>query len=103
MDINKSTGGEVCVIPRSHKKGIIPKGLATDPIDGGIIIKPLKGSLLLLHGHIWHRVLPILNNIRVSTNYRCIPKNTPNNVTDVAVYRNMLFRFSDGKIVTNRI
>lgn len=103
MDINNSTGGEICVIPGSHKKGMIPRGSATDEIVGSVTISPLKGSLLLLHGHTWHKVLPILDNVRVSTNYRCVPKNTPNNVTDVAVYRNMLFRFSDGKILTNRV
>jgi len=103
MDINNSTGGEVCVIPGSHKKGVIPRGSATDEIEGSVTISPLKGSLLLLHGHTWHKVLPILDNVRVSTNYRCVPKNTPNNVTDVAVYRNMLYRFSDGKIITNRV
>ena len=86
----------------SHKKGLIPAGSATEQIHDDIKIKPTKGSLLLLHGHTWHRVYPVFNEIRVSTNFRCVPENTPDNVTDVAIYRNMLFRFSDGKIIAER-
>ena len=102
MDIDASTGGEISLIPGSHKKGLIPAGSATEQIHDDIKIKPTKGSLLMLHGHTWHRVHPIFNKIRVSTNFRCVPENTPDNVTDVAIYRNMLFRFSDGKIIAER-
>ncbi|MDB2450993.1 phytanoyl-CoA dioxygenase family protein [Gammaproteobacteria bacterium] len=102
MDIDASTGGEISLIPGSHKKGLIPAGSATEQIHDDIKIKPTKGSLLLLHGHTWHRVYPVFNEIRVSTNFRCVPENTPDSVTDVAIYRNMLFRFSDGKIIAER-
>ena len=103
MDINKRSGGEVELIPGSHKKGIIPALSEGDNLKGGITIEPKKGSLLMLHGHLWHKVLPINQTIRVSTNYRCIPNGVPDNITDTCVYRNMLYRFSDEKIIEERI
>ncbi|EJP72368.1 MAG: phytanoyl-CoA dioxygenase (PhyH) superfamily [SAR86 cluster bacterium SAR86B] len=103
MDINKQSGGEVELIPGSHKKGIIPALSEGDNLKGGITIEPKNGSLLMLHGHLWHKVLPINQTIRVSTNYRCIPNGVPDNITDTCVYRNMLYRFSDEKIIEERI
>ena len=102
MDINASTGGEIVVIASSHKKGMIPPSASGKNIGDEIVISPKKGSLLLLHGNIWHKVLPINNNIRASTNYRCVPKNTPDDITDICVYRNMLYRFSDKRVLVNR-
>lgn len=102
MDINKSTGGELVLIPGSHKKGIIPSDSFGNEIGHEVVIEPSKGSLAILHGHLWHKVLPIHDNIRVSTNYRCIPSGTPDNITDICVYRNMMYRFSDEKILTTR-
>ena len=102
MDINSSTGGEVVVIEGSHEKGIIPSNASGKDIGHEIIISPNKGSLLLLHGHLWHKVLPINNHVRASTNYRCVPKDTPDDITDICVYRNMLYRFSDNKVLVNR-
>ena len=85
MDINKSTGGELVLIPGSHKKGMIPSDFFGNEIGHEVIIEPNKGSLAILHGHLWHKVLPIHDNIRVSTNYRCIPSGTPDNITDICV------------------
>lgn len=102
MDINNSTGGEVVVIEGSHENGIIPSNASGKDIGHEIIISPKKGSLLLLHGHLWHKVLPINNHVRASTNYRCVPKDTPDDITDICVYRNMLYRFSDNKVLVNR-
>jgi len=102
MDINKLSGGGVELIPGSHKKGIIPPISKGDDLDGSISIEPEKGSLLMLHGHLWHKVLPINKTIRVSTNYRCIPNGVPDNITDICVYRNMLYRFSDEKVIEER-
>ena len=101
-DINKISGGEVELIPCSHKKGIIPPISEGDDLEGGITIEPKKGSLLILHGHLWHKVLPINQTIRVSTNYRCIPNGVPDNITDICVYRNMLYRFSDERVIEDR-
>ena len=103
MDINKQSGGGVELIPGSHKKGIIPALSEGDSLKGGITLEPKKGSLLMLHGHLWHKVLPVNQAIRVSTNYRCIPNGVPDNITDTCVYRNMLYRFSDAKIIKERI
>lgn len=102
-DINKLSGGEVELIPGSHKKGIIPSMSQGNDLEGGITIEPKKGSLLILHGHLWHKVLPINQAIRVSTNYRCIPNGAPDNITDICVYRNMLYRFSDERVIEDRI
>ena len=102
MNIDSSTGGEIVVIGGSHKKGMIPSDTAGKNIGTEITIAPKKGSLLLLHGRLWHKVLPIKDSVRASTNYRCVPKNTPDNITDICVYRNMLYRFSDEKILVSR-
>ena len=99
---SSSTGGEIVVIASSHKRGMIPPSASGKNIGDEIVISPKKGSLLLLHGNIWHKVLPINNNIRASTNYRCVPKNTPDDITDICVYRNMLYRFSDKRVLVNR-
>ena len=103
MDINKISGGEVELIPCSHKKGIIPPISEGDDLDGSITIEPKKGSLLMLHGHLWHKVLPINQTIRASTNYRCIPNGVPDSITDICVYRNMLYQFSDKRVLEERI
>ena len=103
MDINKISGGEVELIPCSHKKGIIPPISEGDDLDGSITIEPKKGSLLMLHGHLWHKVLPINQTIRASTNYRCIPNGVPDSITDICVYRNMLYQFSDERVLEERI
>ena len=103
MDINKISGGEVELIPCSHKKGIIPSISEGDDLDGSITIEPKKGSLLMLHGHLWHKVLPINQTIRASTNYRCIPNGVPDSITDICVYRNMLYQFSDERVLEERI
>jgi len=71
-------------------------------LPGQVTIAPRKGSLVLLHGHCWHRVLPVGSTSRVSTNYRATPAGTPGNVTDVCVYRNMRFQFSTQSVVEHR-
>jgi hypothetical protein len=47
-------------------------------------------------------VLPIKGVYRVSTNYRATPENTPEDITDVAVYRNMRYRFSTSEVIEER-
>ena len=61
------------------------------------------GTLVLLHGHCWHRVLPINNSKRVSINFRSAPAGTPDDITDVCVYRNMRYRFSTSEVVQERV
>jgi hypothetical protein len=71
-----------------------------DPVgefDDQVVLRPKKGTLVLLHGHTWHRVLPITGSYRFSTNYRSAPKDTPDDITDICVYRNMRYRFSTAR------
>lgn len=101
-DINTKTGGEVIVVPGSHKRGLITVGVVDEDFDDQVVFKPKQGTLLLLHGHIWHRVLPVNEHYRVSTNYRCVPKGVPANVTDICVYGNMRYRFETSSVVEDR-
>ena len=76
-----------------------------DPVgdfEGQVVLRPKKGTLVILHGHTWHRVLPIKGRFRYSTNYRAAPQGTPDDITDVCVYRNMRYRFSTSSIVEER-
>jgi hypothetical protein len=70
--------------------------------DDQVVLRPKKGTLVLLHGHTWHRVLPIVGAYRYSTNYRAAPAGTPDDITDVCVYRNMRYRFSTSEVVEER-
>ncbi|MGJ8693488.1 MAG: phytanoyl-CoA dioxygenase family protein [Thalassotalea sp.] len=103
MDIDKNTtGGQTLVMPGSHKMGILPA--STEPFDDhkAVILSPKKGSLVLLHGHCYHKVMPVTGPYRVSTNYRVAPQGTPEDITDIGVYRNMLYQFSTAKVVQER-
>jgi len=57
-------------MPGTHKKGLLPPGQPDADMDGQMVLELKKGTLLMLHGHCWHRVLPIKNAKRVSTNFR---------------------------------
>jgi ectoine hydroxylase-related dioxygenase (phytanoyl-CoA dioxygenase family) len=100
--ISEATGGEVVVVPGSHRRGLLPAGNPTGDFDGQVVLRPQKGTLVLLHGHTWHRVLPVKSAPRISTNYRAAPRGAPDDVTDVCVYRNMRYRFSTSEIVEDR-
>lgn len=101
-DIRRENGGEVVVVPGSHRRGLLPAGDPTSPLDGQIVLRPKRGSLLLLHGHAWHRVLPVIGKPRLSINYRAAPRLTPPAITDICVYRNMRYRFSTSEVVEDR-
>lgn len=101
-DITDETGGQVVVVPGSHKRGEITVGEVDEDFDDQVVISPKRGTLVLLHGHTWHRVFPAKSQYRVSTNYRCMPKDVPGNVTDVCVYRNMRYRFETKTVVEDR-
>jgi hypothetical protein len=102
MDINEQVGGEVLVIPGSHRLGKLPVGEVNEDFSEQIILSPKKGTLVIIHGHTWHRVLPIKGDYRLSTNYRAVPQNTPTDITDICVYRNMLYQFSTSKVLEDR-
>jgi ectoine hydroxylase len=102
MDINDKVGGEVLVMPGSHRLGKLPAGEINEDFSGQVILTPKKGTLVIIHGHTWHRVLPIKGEYRLSTNYRAVPQNTPEDITDICVYRNMLYQFSTSQVLEDR-
>jgi hypothetical protein len=102
-DINDQTGGRLVVMPGSHRRGVLPAGEPNEDLEGQLVLTLKKGTLVLIHGHCWHRVLPIHDCKRASINYRSGPAGTPDDVTDVCVYRNMRYRFSTGEVVEERV
>lgn len=101
-DINEKTGGQIVIYPETHKAGLLPAGVPDADIEGQYIYSPKKGALIFLHGHCWHRVLPVKRAYRISTNFRAVPIGTPEDITDICVYRNMRYKFSTAEIVEHR-
>ena len=102
-DITDEIGGQTVVVPGSHRRGLLPAGDPLGEFGDQVVLRPRKGTLVLLHGHTWHRVLPIKGKFRFSTNYRAAPAGVPGDVTDVCVYRNMRYRFSTSKVIEERL
>ncbi|PKH00376.1 phytanoyl-CoA dioxygenase family protein [Paraglaciecola sp. MB-3u-78] len=103
MDIDDQVGGEVLVMPGSHRLGKLPASEVNENFSEQVMLTPKKGTLVIIHGHTWHRVLPIKGEYRLSTNYRAVPQNTPEDITDICVYRNMLYQFSTSKVLEDRL
>lgn len=101
-DIEPEMGGQTLIVPGSHRRGILTIGDVAEDFADQVVLAPKKGTLVLLHGHTWHRVLPVTGKYRVSTNYRCGPKNTTEGITDICVYRNMRYQFSTNSVVEER-
>lgn len=102
-DFMPEDGGQTVIMPGSHRMGVLPAGGDMhEDLEGQVVINPRKGMLVLLHGHCWHRVLPIKGDFRFSTNYRACPAGTPANITDVCIYRNMRYRFSTAEVIEER-
>ena len=101
-DISPEVGGQIIVVPGSHCRGLLSVGPVDEDFDDQLVLTPHKGTLLLLHGHTWHRVLPVRGACRVSTNYRCCPAGTPEDITDICVYRNMRYRFESSEVLEER-
>jgi len=102
-DISAEVGGQTVVMPGSHRNGVLPVGEPHEDLPGQQVLKPGKGTLVLLHGHTWHRVLPVTGAFRFSTNYRAAPAGVEANITDICVYRNMRYRFSTSSVVEERV
>lgn len=102
-NITDITGGQVLVVPGSHRRGVITVGEVDENLSDQLVLSPQQGALLLIHGHAWHRVLPVKDHYRVSTNYRCMPEGVPDNVTDVCVYRNMRYQFETNSVIEDRL
>ncbi|MEO0998788.1 MAG: phytanoyl-CoA dioxygenase family protein, partial [Pseudomonadota bacterium] len=101
-DITPQVGGQTVVVPGSFRRGVLPAGDPTGHFRGEAVLTPRKGTLVLLHGHTWHRVLPIAGGCRYSTNYRAAPATSREGITDVCVYRNMRYRFSTSSVIEKR-
>lgn len=101
-DIMPEIGGQVVVRPGSHKMGELPPGEPHAEMPGEAVLTPKKGDLLFLHGHCWHRVLPVRSKYRFSVNYRSATAGAPDDLTDICVYRNMRFKFSTSETVMQR-
>ena len=100
--IDKDNGGQLVLVPETHRGGRIPVGPVDENLTDQLVIQPEVGDVIFLHGHCWHRVLPLKDKSRLSTNFRCAPSGTPTNVTDISVYRNMVYRFSTSEIIEQR-
>jgi ectoine hydroxylase-related dioxygenase (phytanoyl-CoA dioxygenase family) len=88
--------GAIVVVPGSHRFGVIPPGDNQGSIEGELVLTPSAGTLILLHGHVFHRVTPNLTaEPRNSINLRALPAGVPDWVTCVGVYRNGRARFCD--------
>ena len=103
MDIDDQVGGQVVIKPGTHKQGVMTVGDVDEEFDDQVVLSPNKGTLVLLHGHTWHKITPVTGKFRVSTNYRCAPKGVPDDITDICVYRNMRYQFSTNRIVEDRL
>ena len=101
--IRPEIGGEVVVVPGSHRRGLLTVGPVDEDFDDQQVLTPRKGTLVMLHGHTWHRVMPVRGGSRSSTNFRCSPRGTPQNITDICVYRNMRYRFETNQVVEERV
>lgn len=101
-DITDETGGEIVVMPKAHKAGVLPVGIPDADIDGQLVFQPKKGTVIFLHGHCFHKVMPVKKD-RISSNFRAVPKGTPEDITDICVYRNMRYKFSTEEIIQERI
>ncbi|MFZ4508268.1 MAG: phytanoyl-CoA dioxygenase family protein [Fimbriimonas sp.] len=86
--------GAIVIVPGSHLQGPIPPGEHQESLPGELVLTPRAGTLILLHGHVYHRVTPNLTvEPRNSVNFRALPPGVPEWVTCVAVYRNGRARF----------
>jgi ectoine hydroxylase-related dioxygenase (phytanoyl-CoA dioxygenase family) len=103
LDVGGEVGGEVVVMPGSHKVGELSAGRPDEDFKEQVVLTPQKGTLVIIHGHTWHRVLPVKNHYRVSTNFRAVPEGTADNITDICVYRNMRYQFSTGQVLKERL
>ncbi len=102
-DVTAQTGGQTMVLPGSHRAGLLPAGEPEVDFDGQVVISPRAGTLVLLHGHTYHKVLPVTGRYRVSTNYRATPAGTPEDITDICVYRNMRYSFASNSVIEERV
>jgi ectoine hydroxylase-related dioxygenase (phytanoyl-CoA dioxygenase family) len=99
-DAGNGAGGALMVVPGSHRRGRIPAGDPHGNLPGERVVMPRAGTVLIMHASLFHRVAPVASAApRFSINMRAAPAGTSPSVTDVAVYRNVVCRFTEGEIV----
>lgn len=93
-DINEAMG-PVVIVPGSHKRGRITPGDEQEDLPGQLVLTPRRGSLILLHGFTWHRVLPNHSRVaRLSVNFRAFPAGCPRDYDHIGLYRNATVDFT---------
>ena len=102
QDIEPAVGGEVALVPESHHWGELPAGDPNEDLPDQLVLAPKLGDCLFIHGHTWHRVLPLKQGHRFSVNFRAAPRLADEGLTDVCVYRNMRYRFSTAEVLEQR-
>jgi hypothetical protein len=99
-DAGDEIGGSLVVVPGSHRWGRIPTGEPHGSLEGERVITPRAGTVVLMHASTFHRVTAVRSQApRFSINLRACPAGTPQNVTDVAVYRNVVCFFAEKREV----
>ena len=94
-DVAEEDGG-IVFVPRSQEYGNIPEGGHQDPIAGEVAMNPARGTVIFLHGHVYHRVKPNQGQKpRVSVNFRAFPDGVDPQVNCIGVYRNGRVNFCD--------
>ena len=49
-DITEDTGGAIVIMPEAHKAGVLPVGVPHEDIEGQVVYRPQKGTVIFLHG-----------------------------------------------------
>ena len=102
MDITDETGGEVYIRPGTHKNSVLTAGELFEDFSDQVVVRPKQGTLILLHGHCWHRVGRSGGKARISTNFRAVPAGVSDDITDICVYRNMRYQFSTQQVISTQ-
>lgn len=100
MQDTREEDGAIVVVPGSHTRGRISRGGPQESLDGEVVLTPSAGTLVLLHGHVFHRVTPnVSRRPRVSVNLRAYPAGVSPSVNSIGVYRNGAYDFANQKRV----
>ena len=86
--------GAIVIVPGSHRLGRIPPGESQESLPGELVLEPRAGTLVLLHGHVFHRVTPNrTGKPRLSVNFRAFPLGISPDICNVGIFRNTAYDF----------